>query len=78
LRHQPPIVFRVSALRSIADGRVAVPAHGENRARPPAPFSETNNECQIKFELLQLSPASLATRANGRAWSDFFQGPPLG
>ena len=37
-----------------AKGRVAVPAQGDNRAPPPAPFSETNNECQIKFELIHL------------------------
>ena len=35
-------------------GRVAVPARGENRAPPSGSVSETNNECQIKFELLHL------------------------
>ena len=34
--------------------RVAVPARGENRAPPSGSVSETNNECQIKFELLHL------------------------
>ena len=35
-----------------AGGRGAVPARGENRAPPPAPTS--NNDCQIKFKLLQM------------------------
>jgi hypothetical protein len=42
---------------------ISVPPKGGSRSqlrvrtasRPPAPFSETNNECQIKFELLQIS-----------------------
>jgi hypothetical protein len=38
-----------------AGGRVAAPAPGENRAPPSGSASETNNECQIKFELLQMS-----------------------
>ena len=37
-----------------AGGRVAVPARGENRAPPPGSASETNNDRQVKFELIQL------------------------
>ena len=39
-------------------GGVAVPARGENRAPPPALTSKTNNDCQIKFKLLQLMAAA--------------------
>jgi hypothetical protein len=35
-------------------GRVAVPTSGENRAPPPGFASETNNDCQVKFELIHL------------------------
>jgi len=38
-----------------AGGRAAVPARDENRAPPPGSVSETNNGCQIKFELIQIS-----------------------
>src|SRR2546421_12465788 len=38
----------------LAEGRVAVPVRGENRAPPSGSISETNNECQIKFELLHV------------------------
>src|SRR5215831_11180166 len=34
-----------------ADGRGTVPARGENRAPPSGSASETNNVCQVKFEL---------------------------
>jgi hypothetical protein len=37
-----------------ATGRGAVPASGENRAPPSGSASETNNECQNKFELIQI------------------------
>ena len=54
-----------AGLISISDGqpvlvlqRVAVLASGENRALPSGSASETNNECQIKFKLLQLIPSS--------------------
>ena len=30
------------------------PGSGENRVPPSAPASETNNDCQIKFELIQV------------------------
>ena len=38
-----------------AGGRGAVPARGENRAPPPGTHFVTNNDCQIKCKLLQLS-----------------------
>jgi len=41
-------------LHSGARGAVAVPVRGENRARPPAPTSQTNNDCQIKCKLSQV------------------------
>jgi hypothetical protein len=41
-------------LHSGAGGAVAVPVRGENRARPPAPTSQTNNDCQIKCKLSQV------------------------
>jgi hypothetical protein len=37
---------------SVPEGGVAVPDRGENRA-PPPPAAKTNNDCQIKFEILQ-------------------------
>jgi len=39
-----------------AEGRVAVPARGENRAPPSGSASETNNVCQIKSKLLHTQP----------------------
>src|SRR5215469_10666691 len=42
-----------------AGGRVAVPARGENRAPPPGTHFETNNDCQIKYKLLQLTTRDL-------------------
>lgn len=34
-------------------GRAAVPAPGDNRAPPPGFASETNNDSQVKFDLIQ-------------------------
>jgi hypothetical protein len=39
---------------------------GENRAPPPAPTSKTNNDCQIKFELLQKKSKRKAARCLDR------------
>src|SRR5262249_47724354 len=49
-----------------AGGRVAVPARGENRARPPASTAKTNNVCQIKFELLQIIRCWFPKRSRGQ------------
>src|SRR5271154_1209213 len=46
----------ISCLRPAA-GRAAVPALGENRDPPSGSASETNNDCQIKFELIHMSIA---------------------
>jgi len=46
-------VRRIRDLRS-PEGRVAVPARGENRAPPSGSASETNSVCQIKSKLLHL------------------------
>ena len=40
-----------------AGGQAAVPALGENRDPPSGSVSETNNDCQVKFELIQLMEA---------------------
>jgi hypothetical protein len=51
-----------------AEGRVAVPAQGENRP-PSGSVSETNNECQIKCKLLHLDntwPAVARARTRSR------------
>src|SRR5205823_3183771 len=48
----------ISCLRPAA-GRGTVPARGENRAPPSGSVSETNNVCQIKFELTQISVSSV-------------------
>jgi hypothetical protein len=46
-----------------AEGRVAVPTQGENRAPTFGSLSETNNECQINFELLHMMIARRRARA---------------
>src|SRR5215831_11663087 len=51
-----------------AAGRRAVPASGENRAPPSGSvFGKTNNECQIKFKLLQIIGAVCPARDTGVA-----------
>ena len=47
-----------------AGGRVAVPARGENRAPPPGSASETNTDCQVKFELPHIKAAHHAFCVN--------------
>jgi len=41
-----------------AEGRGTVPALSENRAPPSGSASETNNVCQVKFELTHIKSAS--------------------
>jgi hypothetical protein len=47
-----------------AVGRTAVPTPDENpRPAPPVPASETNNDCQVKFELIQVRYENLCKSA---------------
>ena len=52
-KRSPSVRLRVPTIRATKSPLPASQIVGENRAPPPAPL-KTNNDCQIKFELLHL------------------------